>query len=246
MRSMILIRSGKELSIYRTITDCLRSLLFEKEKTVGDYIRRLIKRRTTIVFIQVGGCDCGLNDPLSEFILQGKARGLIIEPIKEYLTKAKKKYQKIPGLIFSNCAIDAKKGTRLIYRIRKIPGLPEWAYQVCSFSRNVLLSHKKEIPKIETLITKERVATLPLNTLLKQKDVESPDLLLVDTEGHDDKIIKMFPFQKYRPELVIFEHKHLTKNKKRSICKKITNYGYSIQETNTDIVALKNKSKKNK
>jgi hypothetical protein len=110
----------------------------------------------------------------------------------------------------------------------------------------VIALRTKEIPKIETLITKKRVATLPLNTLLKQKDVESPDLLLVDTEGHDDKIIKMFPFQKYRPELVIFEHKHLTKNKKRSICKKITNYGYSIQETNTDIVALKNKSKKNK
>jgi FkbM family methyltransferase len=241
MRSMIQTKSGTELSIYRAIANCLRKILLKKEKTVIDYIRQLIYRKKTILFIQVGGCDCGLNDPLSEFILQGKAKGLIIEPIAEYLIKAKKKYKEKKGITFSNCAIDVKKGTRMIYRIKKVPGLPKWAYQVCSFSRRVVLAHKRDIPEIEKLIKKERVTTSPLKVLLKQKELETPDLLLVDTEGHDDKIIKMFPFQKHRPDLVIFEHKHLTETRKQSICKKLANSGYYIKEVNTDTVALKNK-----
>jgi len=214
---------------------------FSVPVTVDSQIKRLIQRKSRIKFIQVGASDCGLNDPLKEYVLNGCAKGLVIEPIKQALFRAQEQYRNISGLYFANCAIDYKKGTRTIYKIKNVPGLPEWAYQVCSFSRDVLLKHEKEIPEVKNLVVKEDVRTETLTDLMEKSGFERPDLLLIDTEGFDADILKMFPFKNHCPALVIFEHKHLDNKQQKNSSKLLKSYSFQMWKTSTDTICWKKK-----
>lgn len=237
-----------ELFIFRKILKYCQNAFLKngKPKTVDIAIKSLIKKRKKINFVQIGASDCGLNDPLRQYILQDCAKGLIVEPIKKYFSKAQAQYQNVSNLYFANCAIDEKKGERTIYKIKEVEGLPEWAYQVCSFSRQVLLNHEKHIPNIAGLIEEESVRTEPITVLMKESGFANPDLLLVDTEGFDSEILKMFPFNLHCPALVIYEHIHLDEMNKSETEALLKKYKYSLVKTNFDVIAtLRKYPKKN-
>lgn len=210
-----------------------------RPKTVERAICELIEKKQTVQFVQVGASDCGLNDPLREYVLKNRAKGLIIEPIKQSLKKAQDQYRGISGLYFANCAIDYVKGLREIYKIKIVDGLPDWAYQVCSFSRDVLLKHEKEIPQIRELVVEESVCTETITELMNQNDLRLPDLLLIDTEGFDAEILKMFPFKNHCPELVIFEHKHLDEKQEKDSLILLKKYSYQVWRDSTDTICWK-------
>lgn len=239
MNSMTQIKYAMVLSIFhKNIQKVLSGLLKNgRPKTVERAICELVGEKQKIQFIQVGASDCGLNDPLREYVLKDRAKGLIIEPIKQSLCRAQEQYRGISGLYFANCAIDYAKGSRQIYKIKDVDGLPKWAYQVCSFSRDVLLKHEKEIPQIRELVVEESVCTESIGELMKQSGFYSPDLLLIDTEGYDADILKMFPFEKHCPDLVVFEHKHLDEKKQREALENLKRLKYGVCMLECDVVA---------
>jgi len=208
-------------------------------ETVDSQIKRLIQRKKIIKFVQVGASDCGLNDPLKVYVRDGKAKGLIIEPVEEFIKQAEDQYRGISGLVFEKCAIDYKKGTRTIYKIKNVPGLPDWAYQVCSFSRDVLLKHEKKIPKVKELVIEESVRTESLVDLMNKNNFRKPDLLLIDTEGYDADVLKMFPFKNHCPTLVIYEHKHLNEIQKANALELLKTHFYCLMTTSTDTICWK-------
>lgn len=241
MNSMTQIKYAMVLSIFhKNIQKVLSGLLKNgRPKTVERAICELVEEKQKIQFIQVGASDCGLNDPLREYVLKDRAKGLIIEPIKQSLCRAQEQYRGISGLYFANCAIDYAKGSRQIYKIKDVDGLPKWAYQVCSFSRDVLLKHEKEIPQIRELVVEESVCTESIGELMKQSGFYSPDLLLIDTEGFDAEILKMFPFKNHCPELVIFEHKHLDEKQEKDSLILLKKYSYQVWRDSTDTICWK-------
>jgi FkbM family methyltransferase len=240
MISTIQTKFVMDLFIFHKAIRSLKCFFFKlkEEYSVEGALQSLLKVRGTIRFVQVGGSDCGLNDPLTAYVLSNNAKGLIIEPIPEYFFKAQERYKSISGLKFYNCAIDFKRGIKKMYKIKNIPGLPDWAYQVCSFSKEILLKHKNFIPQIENLIETENVPTAPLLDLLQESGFEDVDLLLIDTEGYDAEVLKMFPFHLHRPLLVIFEHKHLPEDKKNNALRLLAEFKYKIYEQAEDVVAV--------
>ena len=45
---------------------------------------------------------------------------------------------------------------------------------------------------------------------MKKHNVNDISFILIDTEGYDYEIIKLIDFEKYKPSILIFEHKHLS------------------------------------
>ena len=44
----------------------------------------------------------------------------------------------------------------------------------------------------------------------KKYNIKKIDFILIDTEGYDFEIIKLIDFNKSKPNIIIFEHKHLS------------------------------------
>jgi FkbM family methyltransferase len=174
------------------------------------YLLSLARTRKDVFFIQVGANDGLQADLIHHFVRRYGWRGIAVEPVPQFFDALVKNYAGADGLIFENKAVAEQEGWLPIYRLRESEHLPEWHRGLASFDRNTILSHATEIPDIESYIVEEMVEAVPVRTLLARHDVSRIDLVLIDTEGYDYKVLKQFDLVKYRPALVIYENKHLS------------------------------------
>ena len=68
---------------------------------------------------------------------------------------------------------------------------------------------------LEPYIEETEINGLTLDCLLKNNKVEILDLLHIDTEGHDWKILSQLDLERYRPSIILFEYRHLTASEKK-------------------------------
>lgn len=137
--------------------------------------------------------------------------GLSIEPIKLYLDNLpnKKNVTKI------NCAISDKIGEMVIYYVNPNDiikyKLPNWVRGCNSINKphptvlNLLGEEHDEI------ITKEIVPVLDWVSLIEKYNIESMDLLKIDTEGHDGIILENYyqsclKNEKLLSKIILFEN----------------------------------------
>ena len=78
---------------------------------------------------------------------------------------------------------------------------------------------------------------LSVSTLLQQTEISSLNLLHIDTEGHDFRILRQFNLRKYKPEIVIVEHKHLNAADKDAMRGHLEGAGYTVRELEADLLA---------
>ena len=205
---------------------------------VSHALKILSKRKNPFTFLQVGSSDGGLNDSLRLYIEAKGAVGIFVEPIYSSIQSLQQRYSGYNNLYFENCAIDTRSGTRILYQISgDAKALPEWAYQVASFDLQVLLNHSHSIPDVASRIVETTVLCRTLEEIIERHKLKDLDCFQIDTEGHDFEILKGFPFDRFRPRLVIYEHKHLTESALKSSIVFLESFGYSIVVANADVIA---------
>jgi len=64
-----------------------------------------------------------------------------------------------------------------------------------------------------------------------------PDLLFMDLEGYDYKILKTYPFDLHKPEMIVFEHNHLSPDEMAASERLLIESGYHFFTLKEDVVA---------
>ncbi len=116
----------------------------------------------------------------------------------------KETYKDYPNIILLNLAIHNSKKQEIIYRVNsgKLQNYPVWAKGVASF--NVV--HFKLFDLSGNDLIKEEVECISLAELIDRYNLDNTDLLQIDTEGYDSKIILNINFDIFRPKIISFEH----------------------------------------
>jgi hypothetical protein len=121
-----------------------------------------------------------------------------------------------------------------------------WGQQIASFDLNHLLKHKygvpdygitDNIPNIEELIQVEKVECLRFDTLLDRWGVTRIDLLNIDAEGFDAKIIQSIDFKRLKPAVIHYEHMHLEREQRLNCEALLRRQGYYIAHGFADTIA---------
>lgn len=217
----------------------------ETDKIIKTYSDAISSKKKDFFFIQIGSNDGQTNDPIHKFVKEFGWKGILVEPVSEIFEKLKKNYEDSSRLTFENCAIDRKDGHRTFYRIKKNEEadtpLLEKKYQthLGSFLKEVVLKHKNAIPNFEKHFVEEEVKTLAFSTLLEKHKVEKIDLLHIDTEGYDYEIIKLIPFERLKPTMILYEHKNLKKNDSEDCRTLLRAHGYRLLEGDEDTLAYR-------
>ena len=73
--------------------------------------------------------------------------------------------------------------------------------------------------------------------MIIEAEINHIDLLQIDAEGYDYEIIKMIKFQKIRPSIIRYEHKHLSKKDFTECLELLVNNNYGILFEDSDITA---------
>jgi hypothetical protein len=108
-----------------------------------------------------------------------------------------------------------------------------------SFERSVLLAHKPIFRDIEQHIREETVKVITIPTLLESHQVDRVDVLKIDTEGYDLKILKTLDFSQIKPVIVLAEHAHLSRSEKEEMCEILLDNGYKVTISDLDMLAYR-------
>lgn len=188
-----------------------------------------------LFFVQVGAFDGRTGDQLHPWVARYDWSGILVEPQPRYFAELQRTYANRPKLMLRNIAISEVPEVRPLYTIREgVPGLPKWAPQVASFDRTHLESRGWGRDDEET-IEEVQVQCLPLSDLLQ--GVDRVDLLQVDVEGYDAEIIRLFDFDRFRPAIVRFESRHLSRADHDSAVRRLVSYGYRVAVGYRDTLA---------
>lgn len=203
--------------------------------------------------IQIGANNGIKSDPLHGFLEQygDLVNILFVEPqtqLKEELIS--NTANKANKTFYEFCAISSRKGTLEIFSPNQsiYPG----STGIASFDKSQVerrltrfwgCSHKPEEGKDYLKLTVPCISLAELRRLPSVKpDEQIADVLIVDSEGHDDVVIKSINDPNRLPSIISFEHKNLTSSAYADLKEWLTLAGFSVYKWGkSDAVAFRTK-----
>ncbi len=186
-------------------------------------------------FVQIGAHDGVHRDPIHRFILEHHWRGLLVEPQPEVFGRLVANYCTEPQLTFENAALAEQDGTATLYTLREGSGLANLTMSASFQRAGVERIGKHYKTKLETLV----VPTLTVRSLLAKHGVTRVDLVQIDAEGYDDRIVAMFARCGVLPAIFHFETGSLSADRLRECLDLLSDLGYRIATVGLDTVAYR-------
>ena len=195
----------------------------EPPLTVEQFIRHAFPVGTKVRFLQVGAHDAGsFNDPINAFRNEATWSGTLVEPNPAIFPRlaTPSAHPRCKAVNVAIADADGEYGLLRHQRCRVDQAAAFWADQITSLDRQhviaVLKSWGHAESETDDLITAIQVPTLTFASLLAAHGADGIDLLFVDAEGYDFKLLKSFPFEQHRPAMIVFEYSRPQRERDRA------------------------------
>jgi FkbM family methyltransferase len=195
---------------------------------LGEKWELIFGRRTEGFFVEVGAYD-GENFSNTSCLADAGWAGLYIEPIEEFAEKCRLRHARNPGVSVLNCAASDNGGTAEIFigdTLTTLVGDQVADYEKIDWARGLHRGERRE------------VRTARLDSILGDQNAPIGfDVLVVDVEGAEEKVIDGFDIERWRPKVILIEledeHPDFRNNARvvQSVVKirqKIEGAGYSL------------------
>ena len=223
--------------------------LFKNNRLLSDYSFLSTKKILTELFnqkkinsiVQIGANDGVRFDELDQFINEYKIQSLLVEPIKSNFEKLKIKYYDVDFVKLENSAILINEQVSYLYKVdnkhlihydNHVPG-------ITSFDKNHLLKHGVK----KKHIIKEKVNSINIKELLNKYNIKNLDLLYIDAEGYDGKIVIDFLMNTNLKPIIIFEYIHINNETFNTLLLKLNEANYKIFSINENTFCIPSTSK---
>lgn len=216
----------------------------KSDPTIQDRILKAVGSKPSVFFVQVGSNDGVQGDPIHDLIVSRENwSGIFIEPIDFLFQRLRKNYGEAERFIFENVAIGTEKGTKTFYYVsekaRTELDLPYWHDQLGSFDKAHITRALGE--QMSPYIVEEDIECLPLPDVFDRNRVEAIDLIHIDTEGFDYKVLSQLDLERYKPSIILFEH-HLLSDEEFVSARKLLRGAYRLLEYGNDTLAIRKSS----
>lgn len=214
---------------------------FQRRLAAPRLLRAFADAYPDAFFVEIGSNDGEQHDHLRPFILEGRWRGIMVEPVPHVFERLRRNYGALERVTLENIAIADHDGTLPFFypaAESDLTGLPDWYDGIGSLSREAVVGHARHIPDIEARVVREEVECLTYASLCARHGVARVDLLVIDTEGHDAVILRSLDLGGERPRLIVYEHFHLPADERRAAREQLERAGYETLEEGFDTFAL--------
>jgi FkbM family methyltransferase len=212
--------------------------------TAGSRLLHAFERANpSAFFIEIGANDGEHHDHLRSHILRRGWSGILVEPVPHIFQKLVHTYTGFDGIALENLAIAGHDGELPFHYLAEPDTtdrtcLPDWYDGVGSLSLDTVLTHAQDIPDLERRLVTTTVPILTFESLCARHSVTELDLLSIDTEGYDWEILRTIDFSRWRPQLVIYEHFHLSPADRAECANWMRTHGYRTMEESLDTFCL--------
>ena len=197
-------------------------------------ILNLVEKKIINSLIQIGANDGVTHDHLHDVIKKFRLQSLLLEPIKEHFLNLTNNYSNFENVRLENSALSINNEILFLYRVNS-----EYFYKYGTLPTGITSFYKQHLIKHgikEKHIIQEKVNQISFDELLKKHNINSFDLLAIDTEGYDCNIVNDFflKIKNIRP-FIVFEWSHIKQNELQETLNKMIKNNYSFFPMGDDI-----------
>ena len=144
---------------------------------------------------------------MNYYIKKYQTKSLLVEPIKQNFEQLKKNYKNYNFITFDNSAISVNNEISYLYKVDslKIKNYDNHIPGITSFDKNHLIKHGVK----KNHIIREIVNSISIKELIEKHNFKEFELLFLDTEGYDGKIINDFFLNLTIRPIIILEYVHI-------------------------------------
>ncbi|GIZ11941.1 FkbM family methyltransferase [Pseudomonas sp. NCCP-436] len=199
--------------------------------------------------VQVGANDGVTGDPVHHLIMAYAERVLLIEPQAMLLDKLRSNYSAFTGdLRILNQAVAAEGDQLTLHTLREdlheqyIERVGRHPSAIASFNSAYVLEKVRDRLALdeagaETAVVATQVPASRLDSLLVEHGYSHVDLLQIDCEGYDWKVLETLG--SFRPTIINFESFNLSRDDWAAWVKWATANGYGFVQGHMDCLAIK-------
>lgn len=242
LKGRIVQRLQRNPALYKKLRYAWRRITQGPQSLKG-MIRQRLKGLPTVFFVQIGSNDGNHGDPISGFIRRERRwSGIFVEPVPDIFKRLKASYGPDPRFIYENVLIGTSPEPAKFYYVSERAkqelgdAVPYWYDQLGSFDQQHIAKHLDGL--LVPYIVEAELPSVPLPAMLARNGVQHIDLLHIDTEGYDYEVLKQFDFERFRPAVVLYEHKHLKPELRAQAQALLKGYGYILRPRIDDTLAL--------
>ena len=223
--------------------------LFKNNRLISTHSVLSIKTILTELFnqkkinsiIQIGANDGQSFDELSYFIKKNKTNSVLVEPIVENFIKLQAYYKNLDFIKLENSAISINDEVSKLYKVdsKYTSRYSSHISAIPSFNEKHLINHGVNKNHIIT----ELVTPITIKKLIAKYNIDNLDLLFVDAEGYDGKIIYDFLDSSNLRPFMIFEYIHIHNDTFLNLIKKLIKKKYSFFNVGENIICFPNDKK---
>ena len=179
---------------------------------------------------------------------------VLVEPVVEYFDRLRAAYDGLPCVRFENAAIAETSGTRDFFRMNADPvghGYPSWLTGLGSLREERMTSlwdryemghGQDDYEAIRRFVRDHRVVEpvrcLTFHDLVRRHAIEEIDLLQIDAEGYDYRILRTIDFTRIRPSFVNYERVLLQDDE--AACRELmAGAGYALIDWGQDTLCVR-------
>ncbi|MFZ4059773.1 MAG: FkbM family methyltransferase [Bacteroidia bacterium] len=211
---------------------------WENIETLNSAINEHPKHKESDFFcIQIGANDGKLDDPIFKFWQKYRWRGLLVEPQKEMFERLKLNYLKCENIIFEQCAVSHFDGNCELFKIAK-ENRSDWHTGIATLTPDKGDLHFENKVKGKNLEI-EMVAVRTLKSITTDHCIRKAHLIIIDTEGHEFEILNSVGFFDTSPDIIHYEHKHLSFVEQDKCLKLLSANGYKMYCGKWETTALR-------
>lgn len=193
--------------------------------------------------LQIGANDGQLYDPLYRHLQEGMP-ALLVEPHPEYYAALGGLHAHHPHIRLARTAVTNTVGVEQLYFVqsRAIQNgqLPARAQGFASFDKASITRPNHNIAGIEQHIARVAVATTTYDKLIQQYNI-APDIVVIDTEGSDDELVRAVINTPHHPlpAGILYEHEHLSREQSLLCQQDLRRAGYKLAYLRDDTLAYR-------
>jgi FkbM family methyltransferase len=214
-----------------------RMLCIDMIRDVINYQEELGRIPDTAFVLEIGAMDGIRFDPLHGHLVARRWNAVVVEPLPDMFSLLKTNYETCPWIQCANVAISETTGPISMFRVRPdataAHGLGEWIVGISSAIKGPTLSYLGDI------VSEEVVRGLTFVDFVEEFGIKQIDVLQVDTEGYDWKILEQIDLDRWKIGLIHIEVLNLRPCDRLKVFTALRAAGYEFHYDRMDVTAVR-------